>query len=121
MPFCGWLRFNVSARDPTADAQDGTSSLSKFQLPSTILLRFIGPCLFFATITTRFGIITPSTAFIKTWRQMIALRVLLGHLHVGDLPWFELSHQHLVHSQRIATPIRFPTVGRSIYWPLALL
>jgi len=43
------------------------------------------------------------------------------HLHVGDLPWFELSHQHLVHSQRIATPIRFPTVGRSIYWPLALL
>jgi MFS family permease len=74
-----------------------------FQLPSTILLRFIGPRLFFATITTCFGIITLSTAFIRTWRQMIALRVLLGISMSGIYPgvsylistWYTRKEQQL--------------------------
>ena len=56
------------------------------QLPATILLRIIGPRVFFSTITTLFGVITLSTAFITTWRQMIALRVLLGIAMSGIYP-----------------------------------
>jgi uncharacterized membrane protein (GlpM family) len=74
-----------------------------FQLPSTILLRFIGPRLFFATITTCFGLITLCTAFITTWRQMIALRVLLGISMSGIYPgltflistWYTRKEQQL--------------------------
>jgi MFS family permease len=74
-----------------------------FQLPSTILLRFVGPRLFFATITTCFGIITLCTAFITTWRQMIALRVLLGISMSGIYPglsflistWYTRKEQQL--------------------------
>ena len=56
------------------------------QLPATILLRLIGPPLFFSLITTAFGLITLCTAFISTWRQMIALRVLLGISMSGIYP-----------------------------------
>jgi MFS family permease len=74
-----------------------------FQLPSTILLRFIGPRLFFASITTGFGIITLCTAFITTWRQMIALRILLGISMSGIYPglsflistWYTRKEQQL--------------------------
>ncbi|KIW38477.1 uncharacterized protein PV06_09434 [Exophiala oligosperma] len=57
-----------------------------FQLPSTIFLRLVGPRIFFATITCAFGIITMCTAAITTWRQMIALRVLLGISMSGVFP-----------------------------------
>lgn len=74
-----------------------------FQLPSTVLLRFIGPRLFFATITTSFGIFTLCTAFITTWHQMIALRVLLGISMSGIYPglsflistWYTRKEQQL--------------------------
>lgn len=49
-----------------------------FQLPCTIAVRFVGPRVRFATITFVFGLLTLCTAFIHSWRQMIALRVLLG-------------------------------------------
>jgi MFS family permease len=74
-----------------------------FQLPSTIVLRFVGPRLFFATITSSFGLITLCTAFITTWRQMIALRVLLGISMSGIYPglsflistWYTRKEQQL--------------------------
>lgn len=74
-----------------------------FQLPSTILMRFIGPRLFFSCITTAFGLITLCTAFITTWRQMIALRVLLGISMSGIYPgltylisaWYTRKEQQL--------------------------
>lgn len=62
-----------------------------FQLPSTILLRLVGPRIFFATITGAFGIITMCTAAITTWKQMIALRVLLGISMSGVFPGLSKS------------------------------
>ncbi len=56
------------------------------QLPATILLRFIGPRLFFSITTCAFGIITMCTAAVTSWRQMIALRVLLGISMSGIYP-----------------------------------
>ena len=65
-----------------------------FQLPSTIAVRLFGPRIWFAGITTAFGVITlvwravflemtitewaQCTAFIRTWKEMIAMRILLG-------------------------------------------
>ena len=64
-----------------------TISSIAFQLPATLAVRFAGPRLFFASITFAFGLITFCTAFIHTWRQMIALvgrASLRGVLFVVD-------------------------------------
>lgn len=57
-----------------------------FQLPSTIAVRTFGPRIWFAFITFCFGLITLCTAFVTSWKQMIALRVLLGMAMSGIYP-----------------------------------
>lgn len=57
-----------------------------FQLPATVAVRTLGPRLWFALITCAFGLVTLCTAFVQTWRQMIALRVLLGMAMSGVYP-----------------------------------
>ncbi|KAI0907059.1 retrograde regulation protein 2 [Ustulina deusta] len=63
-----------------------TISSIAFQLPSTLAVRTFGPRLWFSFITFSFGVITLSTAFVRTWQQMIALRVLLGASTSGIYP-----------------------------------
>jgi MFS family permease len=63
-----------------------TISSIAFQLPSTLAVRFFGPRIWFAFITFCFGLITMCTAFIHTWKEMIALRVLLGMAMSGVYP-----------------------------------
>jgi MFS family permease len=57
-----------------------------FQLPSTLAVRTFGPRKWFAFITFSFGLITVCTAFVTSWKQMIALRVLLGMAMSGIYP-----------------------------------
>ncbi|EMC93571.1 hypothetical protein BAUCODRAFT_125421 [Baudoinia panamericana UAMH 10762] len=57
-----------------------------FQLPSTIAVRTFGPRRWFAFITLCFGLVTMCTAFIRSWKEMIALRVLLGMAMSGVYP-----------------------------------
>lgn len=74
-----------------------------FQLPSTILVRQAGPRIYFSLATISFGIITICTAFITTWKEMIALRVLLGMTMSGIYPglsylistWYTRKEQQL--------------------------
>ncbi|KAJ5554432.1 Major facilitator superfamily domain general substrate transporter [Penicillium frequentans] len=74
-----------------------------FQLPCTIAVRFVGPRVWFATITFIFGLLTMCTAFIQTWREMIALRILLGIAMSGIYPgltylisaWYPRREQQL--------------------------
>jgi MFS family permease len=74
-----------------------------FQLPCTLAVRFVGPRVWFATITFLFGLLTMCTAFIHSWRQMIALRVLLGISMSGIYPgltylisiWYPRREQQL--------------------------
>ncbi|KAJ4382883.1 hypothetical protein N0V86_002108 [Didymella sp. IMI 355093] len=74
-----------------------------FQLPSTIAVRTFGPRIWFSFITVCFGIITLCTAFVQTWRQMIALRILLGIAMSGIYPgltfllsvWYTRKEQQL--------------------------
>ena len=56
------------------------------QLPATIIMRFVGPPIFFSCTTFCFGLITLCTAFATSWKQMIALRVLLGISMSGIYP-----------------------------------
>lgn len=80
-----------------------TISSIVFQLPSTIAVRIVGPRIWFTFITLAFGIITLCTGFVKTWRQMIALRVLLGAAMSGIFPglsylistWYPRKEQQL--------------------------
>jgi MFS family permease len=74
-----------------------------FQLPSTIAIRTFGPRIWFSFITSCFGIITLSTAFVQTWRQLIAMRILLGIAMSGIYPgltvlisaWYTRKEQQL--------------------------
>jgi MFS family permease len=74
-----------------------------FQLPSTIAVRTFGPRIWFAFITVCFGLITLCTAFVQTWKQMIALRILLGISMSGVYPgltylistWYTRKEQQL--------------------------
>lgn len=63
-----------------------TVSSIAFQLPSTLAVRAFGPRAWFALITFAFGLVTLCTAFVRTWRQMIAVRVLLGAAMSGVYP-----------------------------------
>lgn len=73
------------------------------QLPSTVAVRFVGPRLWFALITFCFGLFTLCSAFVQSWRQMIALRVLLGISMSGIYPgltylistWYTRREQQL--------------------------
>lgn len=49
-----------------------------FQLPTTAAVRLVGPRIWFSSMTVSFGLITLLTAFIRSYKQMIALRILLG-------------------------------------------
>ena len=74
-----------------------------FQLPATIAVRVFGPRAFFASLTLGFGLLTLCTAFVRSWRQMIALRVLLGITTSGIYPglalliscWYTRKEQQL--------------------------
>lgn len=74
-----------------------------FQLPATILMRFVGPPIFFSCVTVLFGLITLCTAYVKTWQQMIGVRILLGIAMSGIYPglaylisaWYTRKEQQL--------------------------
>ena len=74
-----------------------------FQLPSTIAVRLFGPRIYFAVVTFLFGLLTLCTAFVRSWREMIALRVLLGMTMSGIYPgltllistWYTREEQQL--------------------------
>ena len=61
-----------------------------FQLPATLAVRTVGPRIFFACITFAFGLITLCTAFIRTWKEMMLMRVLLGAFMSGIYPGLTL-------------------------------
>lgn len=80
-----------------------TISSIAFQLPSTIAVRTFGPRIWFSLITFSFGLVTLCTAFIHDWKEMIALRILLGMCMSGIYPgltylistWYTRREQQL--------------------------
>lgn len=56
------------------------------QLPGALAVRWLGPRVLLSATTVCFGLVTLCTAFIQTWQQMIAMRVLLGIAVAPVLP-----------------------------------
>jgi MFS family permease len=56
------------------------------QPPATVVLRKIGPRLFLPTITVLWGLTMMCGGFIKTWTDMIAIRLILGVFESGFFP-----------------------------------
>lgn len=57
-----------------------------FQLPSTVLLRKIGPKRFLSGATLAWGLATLGCGFVREWRDLVALRVVLGACEAGFYP-----------------------------------
>lgn len=57
-----------------------------FQLPSTVLLRKIGPKRFLSGATLAWGLATLACGFVREWRDLVALRVVLGACEAGFYP-----------------------------------
>jgi len=55
------------------------------EVPSNILLKRVGPRFYIPGLVFGFGIVSVSTAFVRTYEQLIALRVLLGIFEGGTL------------------------------------
>lgn len=57
-----------------------------FQPPSTVLTRKIGPRTYLSTIALLWGVVMIGMGFTKDWKQLAALRVVLGIFEAGYFP-----------------------------------
>lgn len=64
------------------------------QPPATVVLRKIGPRIFLPSITILWGITMICSGFVKTWDQMVPLRLVLGIFEAGFFPGAASSHAH---------------------------
>lgn len=56
------------------------------QPPATVVLRKVGPRIFLPTITLLWGITMICFGFVKTWSDLIPLRLILGVFEAGFFP-----------------------------------
>ncbi|KAF2401836.1 MFS general substrate transporter [Trichodelitschia bisporula] len=57
-----------------------------FQIPSTVIVRKIGPRIHLGTITLVWGGLMIAMGFVKQWKELMGLRILLGILEAGFFP-----------------------------------
>lgn len=57
-----------------------------FELPSTVLIRWIGPRIHLSAITLTWGIILIGFGYCNDWTTLTGLRVILGVLEAGFFP-----------------------------------
>lgn len=60
------------------------------EVPSNILLKRVGPRWYIPGLVFGFGVVSISTAFVKTYEQLIGVRVLLGVFEGGTL-WVRIT------------------------------
>ena len=56
------------------------------QPPATVVLRKVGPRTFLPAITLLWGLTMICFGFLKTWTQMVGLRIILGVFEAGFFP-----------------------------------
>lgn len=56
------------------------------QPPATVVLRKVGPRIFLPTITLLWGITMICFGFVKSWSDLIGLRLVLGVFEAGFFP-----------------------------------
>ncbi|KAF7187951.1 putative transporter [Pseudocercospora fuligena] len=55
-------------------------------LPSTVVLRKVGPRTFLTTTTLLWGLTTIASGFVRSWTQLLILRIMLGVWEAGLFP-----------------------------------
>lgn len=53
---------------------------------ATVVIRKIGPRIFLPTIAVAWGVVMVGSAFVRTWGQMIPMRLILGLFEGGFFP-----------------------------------
>ena len=56
-----------------------------FQIPSTIIVRALGPRIHLSTITALWGSVMIGMTFVNDWKTMAGLRVILGALEASPI------------------------------------
>ncbi|KAI1283631.1 MFS general substrate transporter [Xylaria sp. FL0933] len=56
------------------------------EVPSNIILKRVGPRFYIPALVFGFGAVSTATAFVKTYEQLIGVRVLLGIFEGGTFP-----------------------------------
>jgi MFS family permease len=56
------------------------------EIPSNILLRLIGPRLYLPILIIGFGLVSLGTAFVRTFKDLLLARALLGIFEGGFMP-----------------------------------
>lgn len=57
-----------------------------FQPPATVVVRYLGPRVFLSFIVVAWGAVMIGMGFVKTFKAMAAMRVILGILEAGFFP-----------------------------------
>lgn len=57
-----------------------------FEIPVTIIIRWIGPRIFFSLICMTWAVTMIGFGFVNNWQQLAGVRVVLGALEAGFLP-----------------------------------
>ncbi|KAI1434887.1 MFS general substrate transporter [Xylaria sp. CBS 124048] len=57
-----------------------------FEIPSNMIIKRVRPSLYLSCLMFSWGIVNMSMGFVKTYGQLVALRVLLGTFEAGLLP-----------------------------------
>ncbi|KAJ5679634.1 phthalate transporter [Penicillium macrosclerotiorum] len=94
-----------------------------FQLPSSIIVQKLGPRKFLAGITFFWGIVMMCFGFVRDWKVMLGLRVILGTFEAGLFPgavyllslWYPRYDVH----KRYSSFYLISTVGASLSGVLA--
>jgi MFS family permease len=55
------------------------------EVPSNIVLKRVGPRFFIPALVVGFGVVSVGTAFVRTYEQLVGVRVLLGIFEGGTL------------------------------------
>ncbi|KAJ5826182.1 phthalate transporter [Penicillium riverlandense] len=94
-----------------------------FQLPSSIIVRKVGPRQFLAGITFLWGVVMMCFGFVHDWKVMMGLRVVLGTFEAGLFPgavyllslWYPRYDVH----KRYSSFYLISTIGASLSGVLA--
>ncbi|KAI1312046.1 MFS general substrate transporter [Xylaria venustula] len=82
------------------------------EIPSNLIIKRVRPSLYFSTLMFGWGIVNMSMGFIKTYPQLVVLRVLLGALESGVIPGviYMTSMYYRRHQLQFRTSLFFSSV-----------
>ncbi|KAI1430779.1 DNA-repair protein rad2 [Xylaria sp. CBS 124048] len=85
-----------------------------FELPSNLVLKPFGPQRWLAFIVTAWGVVALGTGFVKDFKSLVALRVLLGAFEAGLFPGLNVYLTFFYTKQELALRVGYLFVSAAI-------